>query len=48
MKIKIKRQNSMRHTGNSYAAPAAKVMEIRFDGILAASSIEDYEENIIS
>lgn len=46
--MKTAEQSSMAHTWNLYAMPTIVVLDIRCDSILATSSIEDYDENIIS
>lgn len=46
--MKTEEQNSMEHVWNTYVVPTVKVMEIRSNNIMAASSLEDYDENVIS
>lgn len=46
--MKTVEQNSVGRMLESYAVPAIKVVEIRSNSVLAASAIEDYEENVIS
>lgn len=46
--MKTEEQSSMNHTWNSYAVPTINIVEFHPDSILAESSIEDYDENLIS
>lgn len=46
--MKTEEQSSMDHTWITYVVPTVKVVEIRSNNIMAASSLEDYDENVIS
>lgn len=48
MQMKTEEQSSMEHRWNTYVVPTVKVMEFRSNNIIAASSLEDYDENVIS